>query len=95
MNVKKQYPVEFEAWKNMKGRVRRDSHYVGEIGVAPQWEYSFETFLYDMGPRPDDCDCLTRTDKRRDYEPANTRWGTARDRNSGRRRGKTTPVLAR
>ena len=96
MNLRKQYPREFEAWRNMKGRCRRDTHYVGKIGVAAEWEWSFETFIHDMGPRPDDCDCLVRLDKTRDYTPENTRWGTARDRNRGRLGvGKTTPVLLR
>ena len=94
MTLIQQYPREHEAWKNMRGRCSRDRYYQ-TVKVCAEWQFSFEQFLEDVGARPDGCVALVRLNKSRDYEPGNVCWGTASDRNSGRRIGKTTPVLAR
>ena len=47
------------------------------IGYCPEWE-SFETFLADMGERPEGL-TLDRIDRTKDYGPANCKWSTKRE----------------
>jgi hypothetical protein len=52
-------------------------HYGGRgIQIYPAWRHSFETFLADVGRRPDSKHSLDRIDNDGHYEPGNVRWAT-------------------
>ncbi len=66
----------YQAWANMKTRVKSSDHYV-EVNYDPSWE-SFEAFLADMGECPDDL-TLDRKDTRLGYSKTNCRWATHKE----------------
>lgn len=84
---------EYNAWKQMKVRCRSRSakRWAGYgkrgIRVCPRWEYSFLTFLADMGPKPPGTS-LGRIDNDKGYEPGNCRWETPRQQNSNTRQNR-------
>jgi len=81
---------EHEAFHNYGGR---------GISICPEWS-EFETFLSDMGERPEGDYSLDRIDNSGNYEPSNCRWATRREQNGNRRNnlrlsvGEETKILS-
>jgi hypothetical protein len=73
----------YRSWECMKQRCTNpnDPYFViygGKgVSVCEQWIASFETFLADMGERPEGL-TLERKDRDGDYEPGNCVWATRR-----------------
>ena len=72
----------FPRWKEWGGR---------GITVCDQWRNSFETFLADMGERPDGR-TLDRIDNAGNYEPGNCRWATAKEQEANKPKHLDTKV---
>lgn len=81
---------EYSAWANMKSRCQNPNHrsygdYGGRgITVCERWQ-SFESFIADMGRRPNDFHSLDRIDNNGNYEPGNVRWATSQQQNANQR----------
>lgn len=79
----------YVAWKGMRNRCTNQNEpqfadYGGRgITICERWG-SFESFLADMGERPDGM-MLDREDNDGNYEPANCRWTTRTEQNRNRR----------
>lgn len=72
----------YNAWINMKTRVRRDPHYVN-VKIASAWLNDFTQFASDMGECPE-FGTLDRIDSAGHYEPGNCRWATFKQQNNNR-----------
>ncbi len=79
--TKKSHP-EYNVWIKMKARCRnikdkRFDRYGGRgIKVCDRWEYNFDVFYEDMGPRPFPKAQIDRKDNDGNYEPGNCKWTT-------------------
>lgn len=79
----------YQSWSHMKHRCynpnsNRYSRYGGRgITVCEEWRNSFETFLADMGEKPDG-KTLDRINNDLGYSKENCRWATAKEQTHNR-----------
>lgn len=80
----------YASWRAMRDRCLNPkrgvfAHYGGRgITICPEWQASFQSFLADMGPRPEGC-TLDRIDVDGNYEPSNCRWATPKQQANNKR----------
>lgn len=76
------YSPEYNTWLNMKRRCydennNRYKYYGGKgVTVCDSWLESFQTFIGDMGLKPDKNYSIERLDVKGDYTPSNCIWVT-------------------
>jgi hypothetical protein len=81
---------EYQSWRHMIQRCNNPNdigfkYYGGRgIKVCEKWRGSFESFLSDMGRKPDGA-TIERINNDGDYEPSNCRWVSNFDQQSNRR----------
>lgn len=80
---------EYRSWKAMRGRCNNPNNsnygnYGGRgIKVCSEWN-DFETFLRDMGPKPDTSYSIERIDSDGNYEKDNCKWASFKDQQNNR-----------
>lgn len=80
----------YMTWVAMKNRCNRPTHTAFErygakgVDVCSEWLESFETFLADMGERPND-HTIDRIDNTKGYSPSNCRWATQQQQYENKR----------
>lgn len=80
---------EYRIWKAMKSRCYAPSQNKGHykdrgIEVCDRWRNSFENFMEDMGPIPDDTYSIERLDPYGNYEPSNCIWLPMKEQSQNR-----------
>jgi hypothetical protein len=76
-------------WRNMRSRCYNENdinfkNYGGRgITICNQWRHDYDTFVDDMGIRPDGL-TLERKNSNGNYEPENCRWATYIDQLNNR-----------
>ena len=89
----------YVSWRGMLARCYYADHvsyeYYGGRGVTVcgRWRSSFESFLADMGERPEG-KTLDRIDPDGNYEPSNCRWATPFEQRHNQRDSRKTEVDA-
>lgn len=84
------YTPEYRVWINMKSRCNNPLHptyidYGGRgIKVSIEWN-SFETFLLDMGFRPDPTFSIERKNNNKGYSKDNCIWASKKQQSMNRR----------
>jgi hypothetical protein len=82
----------YKSWSSMRSRCLNPAHhkfhlYGGRgISICKPWN-AFDSFLADMGPRPEGT-TLDRVDSNGNYEPGNCRWATPIEQAKNRRKAK-------
>lgn len=80
----------YQSWASMISRCfnEKNLHYKDYGGrgitVCARWRKSFQSFLEDMGERPESMS-LDRTNNDGNYEPGNCQWATAKQQANNRR----------
>lgn len=83
---------EYAVWRSMLARCGNPKHkswkdYGGRgIAVCQEWQDSFETFLRDMGERPQKGLSIERRDNHAGYSPLNCFWASQKVQARNRRR---------
>jgi len=82
---------EYQIWSQIKQRTRNvnckkyDSYGGRGINMCDEWYNSYQSFIDDVGRRPDKEHSLDRIDNDGDYKPGNCRWVTAKIQNLNKR----------
>lgn len=83
------YTGTYRSWEAMKARCtnKNSNSYAGYgakgVKVSPEWLASFETFLLDMGERPDGTS-IDRIDNTAGYNAENCKWSTPKEQANNR-----------
>ncbi len=81
----------YDCWIAIKARCLNSQHpeyknYGGRgIKICSQWVNSFETFLKDVGNKPNKKSTIDRINNDGDYEPKNCRWISIQEQQKNRR----------